>query len=407
MTETIGKGETGAEKTGSTIRERVLAVLKGEKPDRLPFIDRMEIWFTTHTRNGTLPKTFQGLSLKEIHRHVGMGQERFIHAYSLRLHGVEVVSRFEGETIYRETGPVLDRFPDVAELVPNDRPGSTITEFRTPVGTVSVEHKTLADMVVSGMLPYPKGHLIKEDSDFRTLEYILERAEYVSQYERYLDEAARVGDGGFVVPLLQRIPFQQMLLEYLGEIPLFEALYSNTILLKKLLFLLDEQLTHILSQLSESSFPYLEFQDNLHGEMTNPRLFKEYCLPYYQRYTEILHNQGKKVGSHTDGELKSLLDLLGESGLDVCESFSPAPLTECTFEEAWETWREGPIIWGGIPSPILEERTDEDAFRSYVEQLLETIGGRPIILGVGDMVMGNNLIDRVRYVADRIEEHSI
>jgi len=35
------------------------------------------------------------------------------------------------------------------------------------------------------------------------------------------------------------------------------------------------------------------------------------------------------VGSHTDRNLKPLLRLLTESGLDVCESFSPYPLTEC------------------------------------------------------------------------------
>ncbi len=35
---------------------------------------------------------------------------------------------------------------------------------------------------------------------------------------------------------------------------------------------------------------------------------------------------------------------LAECGLDVCESFSPDPLTECTFEEAWQAWQDGPII---------------------------------------------------------------
>ena len=150
--------------------------------------------------------------------------------------------------------------------------------------------------------------------------------------------------------------------------------------------------------------PYVEFVDNLEGGMTNPRLFKQYCLPYYQHYTELLHRQGKKAGSHTDGNLKPLLGLLAESGLDVCESFSPAPLTPCTFEEAWHAWHEGPIIWGGIPSLILQADTPEAEFQAYVQQVLEMVGERPIILGVGDMVMGNNLIERVRYIAQAVEE---
>jgi hypothetical protein len=82
-------------------------------------------------------------------------------------------------------------------------------------------------------------------------------------------------------------------------------------------------------------------------------------------------------------------------------------LTECTFEEAWHEWENGPLIWGGIPSPILEERTPESEFKEYVHRLLKTIGDRPIIIGVGDMVLSNNLIERVRYIAEEIEKNTI
>ena len=265
----------------------------------------------------------------------------------------------------------------------------------------------LDDMVITGIEPYMTEHPIKEESDCRTLEYIIERAEYVPQYERLHEEQAKLGDIGFVVPLVHKLPFQQILIDYLGEVSLFYALYDNPQFVQRLMALLDQQVVEILHKVADLPVLYVELPDNLHGPMTSPRLFTEYCLPYYQRYAEILHGQGKKVGSHTDGNIKPLLSLLAESGLDVCESFSPAPLTECTFEEAWNTWRDGPIIWGGIPSPILEERTSESEFRDHVRRLLQTIGDRPIILGVGDLVMGNNLIGRVRYIADRVEDHAI
>ena len=169
---------------------------------------------------------------------------------------------------------------------------------------------------------------------------------------------------------------------------------------------LDQQMIEVLYQLADLDVLYVQFPDNLESSMTNRRLFTEFCLPAYQRYSDILHSQGKKVGSHTDGNIQPLLGLLSQSGLDVCESFSPAPLTQCSFEETWDAWQDGPTIWGGIPSPVLEERTNEREFRNYIERLLRIIGDRPMILGVGDMVMGNNLIERVRYVANRIEGHA-
>ena len=113
------------------------------------------------------------------------------------------------------------------------------------------------------------------------------------------------------------------------------------------------------------------------------------------------------MGSHTDGNMKPLLGLLAESGLDVAESFTPAPLTPCTFDEAWEAWSSGPIIWGGIPSSILEDSTGDDEFKDFVEHVLTTVGDRPIILGVGDQVLGSSMIERVQYIADQVEDRCV
>ena len=349
-------------KAKMTIRQRVEAVLTGRKPDRLPFLDRLENWHRWHTRAGTLPPEYAGLALGEIHAAVGMGQQKFVVPYGLRLRGVEVAAEFNGEAFYREYEPVLESFPGMWDLVAADQPGVTVTHLTTPAGRLTVRHEVLPEMVAMGVEPYLREHLIKDAADYRTVEYILERAEFVPQYEKLAAAEALVGEDGYVVPLVHRIPFQQALLEYLGEVALFYALHDDRPAVERLLRLLDQQMLEILAGLADLPAIYLEFPDNLHGGMTNPRLFARYCLPDYQRYTGILHGQGRKVGSHTDGDVGPLLALLKESGLDVCESISPFPLTPCTFDEVWTAWRGGPIIWGGIPSPLLEEdRTDEAA----------------------------------------------
>ncbi|HEY5473166.1 MAG TPA: hypothetical protein VIK32_08245, partial [Candidatus Limnocylindrales bacterium] len=78
-----------------------------------------------------------------------------------------------------------------------------------------------------------------------------------------------------------------------------------------------------------------------------------------------------------------------------------------TLEEAWHAWRGKPIIWGGIPSPILEPATTEDQFRAYVDGLLDLVGAGPMILGVADMILCNNSIDRVAYIAERVEGQAL
>jgi hypothetical protein len=404
----MGTPMTPAAESGMTIRERVEAVLCGRKPDRLPFLDRLENWHRCHTRAGTLPAEYAGMALGDIHRAVGMGQQKFVVPYGLRLRGVEVIASFDGETFYREAEPVFESFPGMWDVVAADRPGVTMTHLLTPAGKLSVRHEVLPETVAMGAEPYLREHLIKEEADYRTVEYILERAELVPQFDKLAAAEGLVGDAGYAVPLVHRIPFQQVLLEYLGEVRLFYALHDDPGPVHRLLVLLDEQLCYILHGLAGLPASYVEFPDNLHGGMTNPRLFARYCLSDLQRYTEILHGQGKKAGSHTDGDVGPLRTLLRESGLDICESISPFPLTSSTLEEIWDAWQGGPIIWGGIPSPILEEeRMDEASFRRFISDLLQLVGSGPIVLGVGDLVMGNNSIERVKYIAEQVEAHAI
>jgi uroporphyrinogen-III decarboxylase len=393
-----------------SIHDRVQAVLQGMQPDRLPFIDRMEIWYKSKCWSGSLPAKYHEMSLNGIHQSVGIGRQKFTAPYAFKLHNIEVVCTFENEIIFRDFEPVTEYFPAqwAPDQIPRDKEGTTTIEYVAPVGKLSLAYEVAESMVaMGGVEPYLTHHLIKAEEDYRTAEYIIEHTEIIPRFDKIRDDQRELGDNGFVVPCLHRIPFQQALLEYLGEVPLFTALYDSPQQLNRLIHLLDQQLMEILRQMADLPSIYVEFGDNLDGTMTNPKLFKEYSLPYYQKYADILHGQGKKVGSHTDGNVKPLLSLLAQSGLDVCESFSPAPLTECTFEEAWETWQHGPLIWGGIPSPILEERTSEAEFQDYIHRLLGIIGDRNIILGVGDMVLGNNLIERVEYIAKEVEQHRL
>jgi hypothetical protein len=386
----------------STTTRDAMTVINREATGRLPFITRLETWYKSHQRTATLPERYAALSLPELHREVGVGQLKFATPYAFKLKGVQVNMWLDGGLVLQEYEPLVENFPGIWDLISTEKAGSTLTEFTTPVGKLCLKHQLLEENVVTGTDPILKEHLIKDQQDFRTVAYILERVEYVPLYDKCHRLQQELGEIAWVVPLLHRIPFQQVLLEYLGETSLFYSLYDNLELVDRLLALLDDQLTDILFRLGDFKVPYVEFPDNLHGLMTNPRLFKKYCLPHYQKYTEILHSQGKKVGSHMDGELKQLLGLITETGLDVCESFSPFPLTSCLLEEARQAWQNGPIIWGGIPSTLLEYRTSQSEFEDRIAQILELVKEGPFILGVVDLFMRHNSIERVRYIATRL-----
>ena len=49
-----------------THRERILAAIRGEVPDQLPWVPRLEFWHRARLRHGTLPTELKSLTLPEV-----------------------------------------------------------------------------------------------------------------------------------------------------------------------------------------------------------------------------------------------------------------------------------------------------------------------------------------------------
>jgi hypothetical protein len=393
---------------GWDVHERVIATLEGRKPDRFPFVDLLEPWYDARKRANALPPEFDGLELGAVHRALRFGQQRFVRVYSWRLRGVDLTVTLDGDVVLRERDPVTNRFPQMLDYVDRSKAGVTTLALVTPVGEVRMRQELRQEAVEQGLQSYLAEHLIKSSADVRPVEYILEHMEFVLNRDLYMAEVASVGQGGLVVPSLDRLPYQQLLIDYFGEIEFIYALHDEPKMVEGLMQLLHERVSEAFAGLAGIDAPYVELIDNMTGAITSPPAFERYCLPHYDVYTTLLHRQGKKVGSHLDGDLRPLLGLIADSGLDVCESFSPEPLTPCTFEQAWEAWQYGgPTIWGGIPSTFLDERTPEEDLHDYMDRILSIVGSEPIIFGIVDHVMRDNIAERIRYIADRIESHTL
>jgi hypothetical protein len=385
--------------------QRAQAVFNGHKPDRPPLITRIDFWQRHHQFAGTLPREFEGLSIVEVSRKLGIGRQASQVPCAYRLHGVELRITFENEVIYRQNDPELSHFPFLRDLLPDDLSGASLIEYITPRGRLTVRQEMSADTLASGVtLPIVKKHPISAPEDYAIYAAILEKAEFIPLFDNFKQAEADLGDDGWLIPRLGRMPFQHLLLDALGEIALFYALHDDLPAVERLLYILEAVTTESLQKLAGLDVPFIEFDDNLDGTMTNSRLFREYVMPSYQNYAAICHAQGKKLGSHTDGNLKPLVDLLAESGLDVCESFTPHPFTPLKFEEAWHAWKKGPLMWGGIPSYYLEERVGKEEFEAYIDHILDVTRDGPIILGVADAVMADNNIERLRRIVEKIED---
>lgn len=362
-------------------RERIMAVLSGRPPDRVPWIPRLSLWYNAHRLAGTLPARWAGRSLREVERDLGLGTPaRDGRVFEIVDEGVEVVERREGRY--------------------------EITEWHTPVGSLRRVMRHSDDLDRLGLPARIEEYPLKGPADYRVWEWIWQHRRWRPCYDAYRAYDEEIGPDG--LPMVSA-----------GDVPLHEFLENGAGYEHGFFHLADypAEVTHLLEVMAEAEaermWPVVAESPArliLHGQhlstqFTPPRLFRRYVLPYYARFMPLLHAHGKSVAMHADNDTSAILDLVETAGWDMVECFVTAPMVPLTLRRAREAWGTRVIIWGGLPSLLLSPTVPEEEFRSYMVDLLEVIApGEAFILGVADNVMPDSAIERVAWVADLLEE---
>ena len=82
--------------------------------------------------------------------------------------------------------------------------------------------------------------------------------------------------------------------------------------------------------------------------------------------------------------MKRLIPMFLETGIDVAEAWSPAPMTSVSTAELRKAWGDKVTIWGGVPAILFEPQYSDEEFDAYVKHLLQEIApGYNFIVGMG------------------------
>jgi len=365
-----------------TNRERILAIMNGKSPDRIPWIARLQLWWLYHRNMGTLPEKYRGWQLRDIERDLGMGTAaRDGRVYTTRLRNVEVAVRRDGMNI--------------------------ITDYITPVGTVSAVKRRTQELDLAGIEPLDWERPIKRPEDYDVMMYIFENTEYFPCYEEYLAYEEEIGDDGYPLVTTGECPFYDFLEVLAGYEKGYYDLADYPDKVERLLEVMTQKHREELWPLvAKSPARLLRHGAHYDTQITPPRMFEKYLTPYYQEFSELLHRHGKVLVHHADNDSRQILSHLKEAGYDMVECFTTAPLVNCTLKEAREAWGTSMIIWGGVPSVILEDLVSEEEFEDYMVQLFKTIApGDAFILGVADNVTGPSELSRVVRIGQMVEEY--
>jgi len=354
--------------------DRVIAVMRRQRPDRMPWVARLELWYNARLATDTMPQRFRGMSLWDIDRALGIG--------------------------IRTLADVVRLEPDGFETIVTRRGDEIITEYVTPIGTARTVQVYNELMRTSGVTsPYLVEHMIEEVKDYDLAEYVLEHTRPVASYEPFERIARQVRGNGFVLGGRIECPYQHWLVRLAGYEAGFAHLVEHTERVERFLRFLTDWTRQICRLMLDSPAEMILSGDNFDGTITHPRLFRKYCVPFFREFTADLHGRGKWLASHIDGEPLPLLGAFPESGIDVAECFTPSPMTRATLAQAQAAWGDRVIIWGGIPSAVLCPSTSDEVFERFLEELFgQAVPAGNIILGVGDNVVGDALLERVERI---------
>jgi len=294
------------------IRERIMAVYRGQEPDRIPWL----------IYDGLLPRGYVDRQL----RNRGLGLKVSASLWSVEMPHVRIETKTVSNIVYRT--------------------------FHTPVGNVSMKQRIgLREGAGSSWIVE---HPIKDVSDFEIVEFMAEDTVYVPDYGPFLDAERNLGDDGIVAVWAGRSPLQELQIELMGYRTFAIAFYRYPKEFERLLRSLEKRTDKRYRIIAESPAQIINGTDNINSEIVNPKLYERYIIPFYSKQARVLHKRDKILEDHMDGKLNSLKNLISKTDLDAVEAFTPPPMGNISLAEARTTWK-GKIISLNFPESVFLE----------------------------------------------------
>jgi hypothetical protein len=397
--------ELGELSMSLTHKQRMLAVLRGERLEAIPWAPRLDLWFRANQRRATLPPKYRDASLRELVDDLGWG----FHAVVPDFQDV----RSPDDTIDRALGIYnLDCMPyrtilkDVERRarIEGDR---TIVEYETPKGalrTVALFDESMREAGIT--ISHVEECAFKTEADYAALGWIFEHAAVEPNYEGYRRFAASVGERGLAVGfvsaagspmhLIQRelMPWELCCYEQVDRPERVQALAEK----------IDEYWARVLKVVADSPAEVFFVGGNFDATLTSPPFFRQHVVPWLKKFSDALHARGKFLLNHTDGENMGLLDLYLQTGLDIADSVCPKPMTKLSLKEVRDAFAGRITIMGGVPSVALLPNSVPD-FTAFLDDFFAQLGrGDRQILGISDTTPPDADFGRLLEIGRRVRD---
>ncbi len=391
-------------------RSSMLEIIRGDIPDGLLFVPRLDIWYNRNKSRGSLPPGYENLSLIDISSKLGVGYHSVIPDFIRSVPLEDLYHRALG--VYNNPDfPYRVDFSSI-DFTVEKRENELKVTYYTSKGEITTRINFGPELFDSGStIPEILEPAIKSKEDYYRLTEIFSKIKIYSTPEKYRIYHDRIGEAGIAVAFLSLAcgPMQHIMRDLRKYDEFCFDIYDNPSELDMCAEPLGAIYEEMINSVSDTNAEVVLFGANYDETITYRPFFEKYIAPWLNRAADKIHSYGMSLLTHTDGENQGLLGSFKECRFDIADSICPAPMTKVPFEEYRDFFRDRATIWGGIPSLLLlKSHCSEMEFRDFIHKIIEK--GKPydrLILGIADTTPPDAEFNRIKYIVEQCSKINI
>ncbi len=313
---------------------------------------------------------------------------------------------FDASPLQAKGMSICDRKPVYRKIMPNVKvkeikqpDGDVRTHYVTPLGELT----SLAHPAARGMAPLE--HPIKKQDDYQIAKFIVADAIYEPDYETFLAARVKMGDAGKVVGETFYEPLLEIQVIWLGQERFCYEILDNEDCVMELHEAIVQSHLKMYDVVTASPTDYVLYGGNIAPEMLGPDRVRDCVRPCWDAFAERLHDKGKKIGVHFDGNNRLILDVIRDSQLDFIEAFTPPPDCNVSVAEARKAW-PGKVLWVNFPSSVHIQ--SEETIRQTTLDIVEQAGDhKGFLMGVTEDVPREHIARSVSVILETLQEFEL
>jgi hypothetical protein len=245
--------------------------------------------------------------------------------------GIEY-ARFLDITIAAWTAPPLTLSQAVCEKETHEEGGDTINVIHTPFGDLREVNRQAAN----GAASYRIEHYLKTPDDLPKLASVFEGERVsldVTKQQEVGLRAREVGEDGILISPMPGTPLGMLIRIYAGPETTTYLHADAPESLNDLFIAMERSYSEQLALASSTPIDAFLGMDDTSTNTESPSMFRDHCLEYTNRVSEIIHANESMYWHHSCGLIHDLLPIYRESRMDAVHAFTEPPTGDVQLDE--------------------------------------------------------------------------